>query len=319
MDLQKISQREPLCLDRQLDWRTHGGDIAEDLDDDTIGGLAALGERRLRLDQSAWPGVESLDLGGGDPVDRRALLDALGEAFSRYRDRAYATGPGEAEWVGIDAVRDFISAVRPFLDQSVRLAHRSDGLFEAYWLMRLEPGVARVESLYCMLEGQVAALTQGDLSPDEVVSLVDPLFRSPLYRADQHSFLLYPNRDLPPFWDKNVVPEELLTPATAALLERETGIIYRDVEGRVRFGASLYSGQVLEQALDGLQLDGCARAEVLDLFESVFHHAAFTGRSGTMYRYEGLGSIYWHMVSKLLLAVQEHVHKGLFAMKCGVL
>ena len=37
----------------------------------------------------------------------------------------------------------------------------------------------------------------------------------------------------------------------------------------------------------------------------VFNHKAFTGRSGTFFGYEGLGSIYWHMVSKLLLAVQE--------------
>jgi hypothetical protein len=41
------------------------------------------------------------------------------------------------------------------------------------------------------------------------------------------------------------------------------------------------------------------------LFEKVFNHKAFTGRSGTFFAYEGLGSIYWHMVSKLLLAVQE--------------
>ena len=32
---------------------------------------------------------------------------------------------------------------------------------------------------------------------------------------------------------------------------------------------------------------------------------SFTGRSGAFYKYEGLGSIYWHMVSKLLVAVQE--------------
>ena len=31
----------------------------------------------------------------------------------------------------------------------------------------------------------------------------------------------------------------------------------------------------------------------------------FTGRSGTFFAYEGLGSVYWHMVSKLLLAVAE--------------
>ena len=44
---------------------------------------------------------------------------------------------------------------------------------------------------------------------------------------------------------------------------------------------------------------------MLELFEEVFNHKAFTGRSGTFKSYEGLGSIYWHMVSKLHLAVQE--------------
>jgi hypothetical protein len=38
----------------------------------------------------------------------------------------------------------------------------------------------------------------------------------------------------------------------------------------------------------------------------VFHHRAFTGRSGGMFAFEGLGSIYWHMISKLMLAIQEN-------------
>jgi len=37
----------------------------------------------------------------------------------------------------------------------------------------------------------------------------------------------------------------------------------------------------------------------------VFDHHAFTGRSGSMYGYEGLGCIYWHMVSKVLVAAEE--------------
>ncbi len=44
---------------------------------------------------------------------------------------------------------------------------------------------------------------------------------------------------------------------------------------------------------------------MLDIFEEIFNHKSFTGRSGTFFGYEGLGSIYWHMVSKLLLSVQE--------------
>ena len=52
------------------------------------------------------------------------------------------------------------------------------------------------------------------------------------------------------------------------------------------------------------------RADTLNAYEAVFHHAAFTGRSGTMYAFEGLGCIYWHMVAKLLLAVQENVQRA---------
>ena len=49
--------------------------------------------------------------------------------------------------------------------------------------------------------------------------------------------------------------------------------------------------------------------ELKDLYEQVFNHHAFTGRSGTFYKYEGLGCIYWHMVSKLLLAVGETIQR----------
>ena len=41
------------------------------------------------------------------------------------------------------------------------------------------------------------------------------------------------------------------------------------------------------------------------IYEGIFNHKAFTGRSGTFFGYEGLGSIYWHMVSKLRLAAFE--------------
>ena len=47
------------------------------------------------------------------------------------------------------------------------------------------------------------------------------------------------------------------------------------------------------------------------IFEEVFNHKSFTGRSGTFFGYEGLGSIYWHMVSKLLLAAYENTQRAL--------
>jgi len=50
---------------------------------------------------------------------------------------------------------------------------------------------------------------------------------------------------------------------------------------------------------------------VLEIFEEVFDHRNYTGRSGMMFSYEGIGSIYWHMVSKLLLAVQENYFRAI--------
>ena len=60
-----------------------------------------------------------------------------------------------------------------------------------------------------------------------------------------------------------------------------------------------------------LKIDQRRKKKILDIYEEVFNHQAFTGRSGTFFGYEGLGSIYWHMVSKLLLAVQECCFKAI--------
>jgi hypothetical protein len=166
-----------------------------------------------------------------------------------------------------------------------------------------------------MLEGQVAALSSGTVSAREAVDLVDEMYRSALYRPDQHSFLLYPERVLPSFLQRNVVPEAaaFAVPLLHDMIRAgDARIVARDADGVVRFHADLESARELEASLDELAGDARwgdrARADrnaVLDLYESVFRHRLFTGRSGRMYGYEGLGCIYWHMVAKLLLAVQE--------------
>jgi hypothetical protein len=144
--------------------------------------------------------------------------------------------------------------------------------------------------------------------------MLSSLFASRLYRADQKSFMLYPEQTLPGFLEKNTVPEDRARaiPLLRELLETgDPSILERDALGVCRFHGGMRSAPDLDAALDRLaQQEHWAAAvskdrhAVLDLFEAVFQHHAFTGRSGTMYAYEGLGSIYWHMVAKLLLAVQ---------------
>ena len=78
------------------------------------------------------------------------------------------------------------------------------------------------------------------------------------------------------------------------------------------FNGNFNNANSLKEALGNLPLEAYEplvekeTTLLLNIFEDIFNHKSFTGRSGTFYGYEGLGSIYWHMVSKLLVAVQEN-------------
>ena len=206
------------------------------------------------------------------------------------------------------------------LDDSLRAAHRPDGLYDAYNLVVFsEIGrqpQASVSRLQPMLEGQVAAIGSGLLEVDQIVALVETMYESDLYRADVDSFVLYPARGRPAFLERNQVPVEAVesNPLLSALLASgNDDIIVRDVDGNAHFNADFTNAGDLSAALDRLApttlgpLVTDHADEVLDLYERVFNHHAFTGRSSTMYAFEGIGSVYWHMVAKLLLAIQEAI------------
>ena len=80
----------------------------------------------------------------------------------------------------------------------------------------------------------------------------------------------------------------------------------QDIDGNVHFNSRFRNASELRSAMDN---DPVIRAEdaamLCSIYEQLFRHRQFTGRSGTMYKYEGQGCIYWHMVSKLLLATGE--------------
>jgi hypothetical protein len=166
-----------------------------------------------------------------------------------------------------------------------------------------------------MLEGQVAALSSGALDPAAALDVLERLFASAMYRPDQRSFMLYPAEDRPGFLARNVVPDA----AAAAipllrdhLAAGDPSLVARDADGVCRFHGDFRSAEDVAAVLDDLERDpawsgavASDRTAVLDLFETVFRHRSYTGRSGVMYGYEGIGCIYWHMVAKLLLATQE--------------
>jgi hypothetical protein len=247
-------------------------------------------------------------------AEQKKMLDDLGEASSRFRTQVYENSfSGDRTALPGTAVVRFIETALAFTEHSIRANQRADGLYHTYNLLSYDSNQLHISYLSEMLEGQVAVLSSGYLSPTESLQVLDALRNSLLYRPDQDSYILYPNKALPSFLQKNTVPGDRVQqiPLLQQLLEvNGGGIIEKDIHGGFHFNGNFKNAQDLDAAL--LQLDSQYasavqqdRAAILALFEQVFNHKAFTGRSGTFFAYEGLGSVYWHMVSKLLLAVME--------------
>lgn len=266
--------------------------------------------------------------GAGDESSRcrfrRQVLDALGSAGSRYREQLYRAGfSGRKKVVTAGELLEFLELALAFVDDSIAANRRGDGLYHAYNLVRFDqPRTLPVRPLYEMLEGQVAVLSSGKLRPEESLDVLRGLRRSAMFRPDQHSYLLYPDRCLPGFVQRNNLPRrevmssrllrKLASDGNRELIERESG-------GRFHFSGQLSTRHDVSRVLDGLAATGydalvkAERGRVLQLFERIFDHRSFTGRSGTFFGYEGLGCVYWHMVSKLLLAAQESFFRAALA------
>ena len=241
--------------------------------------------------------------------DRKTVLDSLGSAGSSYRAALYTRGfSGRQTPLTGSELAAFCGLALKYIDHSIRANRRQDGLYHAYNLMKVDGDKVVIRRLYEMLEGQVAVLSSGALSAQESVELLDTLRNSRLYRADQNSYLLYPDRKLPGFFAKNNIPAEAIAALKplAEMIERgDRRIVVQDLNGVAHFNSAFRNSSLLKEALPALGLSDEENARILALYEQVFDHQSFTGRSGTFYKYEGLGCIYWHMVSKLLLAVQE--------------
>lgn len=255
-----------------------------------------------------------------DPAQRRAWFDQTGAIMDRWRNSIYGEilyQPWKSRTtsrVPAGGLKALVKALLPLVDASLAAARRDDGLFHSYNLLGFGPkgtagGVLEVAHLYPMLEGQVAVLGSGYLKPAQAADLVDALYQSPLYRADQNSFILYPDRNLKGFLERNVLDATALaTPEIKELLAaKRHDILETQADGTVRFTPRLANRYDVELALKDL---GDKARAVGDTYERLMNHREFTGRSGTMFAFEGLGCIYWHMVAKLLLAVQEQVFQA---------
>jgi hypothetical protein len=253
--------------------------------------------------------------GAVSDTERKTIMDGLGIAGSNYRNSIYNQGfSSRRDHLSKEDLLAFFHISKKYLDHTIAANKRLDNLYHSYNLMTVENDQEiSISYLSEMLEGQVAVLSADCISGKESLQLLNALKESALFRKDQYSYILYPNKDLPRFHDKNNIPVEKAQ--ASALIQQlnkdgNTQIVERDLLGNYHFNGNFNNADSLKQALSNLPENYQPLVEkdsklLLDTFEAIFNHKAFTGRSGTFFGYEGLGSIYWHMVSKLLLSVQE--------------
>ena len=240
---------------------------------------------------------------------RRSFTDQMGRAGEAYRNAIYAGHSGKKVEMDASLICQFLIMTLDFIDQSIDVNQREDGLYHAYNLVKFDKGTISISHLYEMLEGQVAVLSSHRLNAEQAADLLDAMRQSALYREDQRSYMLYPARKRAFFLDMNNLPKEALSlPIVQRLLANHaTDIFTQDCQGGVHFSADFNNADFLLRAIQrsSEEITTDETEQLLNLYEQLFNHHAFTGRSGTFYKYEGLGCIYWHMVSKLLLAVGE--------------
>lgn len=263
-------------------------------------------------------------------TDKKTILDSLGKAGSAFRMQIYEHAfSGRKTPLSMNKLKDFVAVSKSFLEHSIKANKRSDNLYHAYNIMTVSSDTSlSISRLSEMLEGQVAVLSSGYLSASESLDVLNALKQSKLFREDQYSYLLYPNKELKGFLERNTISEDAILSSKLLqelLSDGNVQIIEKDVNGKYHFNGNFKNAADVSDALENLSetkyqaLIKSDTSKVLQAFEDVFNHKAFTGRSGTFYGYEGLGSIYWHMVSKLLLAVQECCIKAVEDMESDII
>jgi hypothetical protein len=255
----------------------------------------------LRSINSTFEDNKQLLAGKINDADRKLVVDALGEAGSQFRGDVYANDfSGNRVMLKTADLIAFLNLSLEYIDHTIEANRREDGLYHAYNLMTAKDDSVEVNYLYEMLEGQVAVLSSGYLNPEQALEVLTSLRQSAVYTARQHSYLLYPDRELTRYVDKNIIPADQLK--RSELLQTlvssgNTSLVEKDSQGGYHFNGAFNNVDSAKAVLETLKSNGYdalvqkEQPLIEEIFESVFNHRQFTGRSGGMYAYEGLGSI----------------------------
>ena len=259
--------------------------------------------------------IEKID--SFNPKTLMNFVAEMGIASSDYRTQVYQFGFKKKSNLNKELILEFLTKSNTFLKKTIKSNLNKDNLYNAYNILKinLNKNEMKIEGLYPMLEGQVSTLSSGTLKPEESINILKSIFKSKLYRKNQNSFLLYPEPSFKYFLEKNIIPKNIIKSNTIfnKILKNKKSHILEKNNNTYRFHRNIINIFDLEFEINNIKNQLITKKEKKILFETyemVFQHMKYTGRSGTMFSYEGIGSIYWHMVSKLLLSIQEVFFKA---------
>ena len=241
-------------------------------------------------------------------ISPRVFLDKAAATFDDYRAALYKFGfSGKKARLSHGEILTFIDNAITVITDTIEANRRNDGMYHAYNILTLSKDSLKVDNMFLMLEGQTAILASGLLDTTKAIKLINAMESSPLMSPEHDQFFLYPKKILKTFAERNIIPVETVenNPVIKDLADKDNGLFTTDISGAIRFHHNIRHSSHVENAITVLALSDADAQLVREVFEDVFQHRQFTGRSGIMYKYEGIGSIYWHQNSKFMLSVQE--------------
>ncbi|MFI3325537.1 MAG: hypothetical protein R3Y35_05115 [Clostridia bacterium] len=225
--------------------------------------------------------------------NEKALLDELGYIFSEYRTNMYNNGFDTKTKLTADEIKSWIKVAEKAIDYTIDV--NSGDVYSTYNLLNDDFTVSKMRS---MLEGQSAIIGSGSLNADKVCGLLASI-KDELYNEKMKCHTLYPIKTTRRFAEKNAIKTEI------GVIEN---ITVKDINGVIHFESGISTCDELLKRCQNLTPE--LTKTLTEEFENQFTHKKFTGRSEVMYRFEGIGCVYWHQNAKLALAVLEAVQKA---------
>ncbi len=222
--------------------------------------------------------------------NEKSVLDKMGYAFSAYQSKVYNNGFSGKEIVSKFEIEALLNEAIKLVDYTI--SENKGDVYSSYNLLSQDFSVSKMKP---MLEGQSAIISAELLSAKEVVDLISSI-ENDLYSKKDKYHTLYPIKKTTRFINKNI--------ASSGLIEIE-GITTKDKNSKIRFDSKIINEETLINKCKEQNLSKEITDKLVNEYEAVFAHKKFNGRSDVMYKFEGIGCVYWHQNAKFALGILE--------------